>query len=106
MMNVVFSFDRPNLLVSTVPPDPVLSSAASAPAAPLLRGWLPSPPRTSPGLSPPKAAQCAAASPLEPPAAPWCQKSFGRTGQTSQSAGKIQRRTKRKFFDVNTFLGY
>lgn len=74
---------------SRVSPDPGISSAESAPAAPLLHGWLLLPPRTSPGPSLPAAARCAAASLSEPPAGLWCLKSYERTELTFLSAVKM-----------------
>lgn len=73
-------------LVTAALPDRALSLTVSAPAAPLLHGWLPLQPHIFLGLFLPAAAQCAAASPSEPPAAPWCRKSSARIAQTSRSA--------------------
>ena len=67
-------------------PGRAATSRRSAPSPHHWCGSWPWPSRLAPGLSPPAAARCAAASPSGPPAAPWCPRSYGRNVTTSPSA--------------------
>ena len=72
-------------------PGRAASSPRSAPSPRHWCGWWLWPSRLAPGLSPPAAARCAAASPSGPPAAPWCPRSYGRNVTTSPSAEEGKR---------------